>query len=304
MNTLFSRIRNLRNQARQSEDGFSLIEMIVVMILIGVIGTTVANILISTNQTAAEFNNPPSCQNLGETAELLCLIQDKASEVKGDNELIVLDRDMVLPELTNVPSTLVWQVGTVKNGPVCVVGYDLTDSTSIYTHDKPFVYDPTFGVNSSGIGCGKRNSDGTYSWANDPTIPKPVRVLQDNAPEPVKVVGPAGSINGTIDSMRTDQTIHVVIKKAYESTSAGTTHGEIMMDATYKCSNGYMNTQRLVAAVITADPKATWQGHLYTYGGVDGSGGPCNPTSVSLAVVSGEPWTLNNTETFSYPGAV
>lgn len=322
MSLLATRFATLRNQGRQSENGFTLIEMLVVILLLGIVGTVAATVLINATRTAADFNNPEDCFNQGDTAEVLCQIQMRATNVKGTNEthsvtgtmvmpfhktqeVVAFDRTVVQPYVSpNLPATLVWQVGTFQNGDVCVVGYDLSDPTSKFTHEKPFVYSPTFGVNSGGIGCGTWEA-GTFVWDNDPTVVKPARVFGSNAPEPVRVVDKNGNvINGIIDATREGQSIYVFVTKEFATLTNGATHGYITVDATYTCSNGFSKTERMQIDVMTEDPNATWRGNLFTYGGDDIEAPSCNPTDVSLTAVTDATWTVGETESFSFSGTV
>lgn len=321
--TRFSRFLELRKEARDSENGFTLIEIMVVIFLLGIVGTVASSVIINATQKAADFNNPEDCFNQGDTAEVLCQIQMRATNVKGLNQthsttgtmvmpfhktrdVVAFDRTVVQPYVSpELPESLVWQVGTVQNGDVCIVGYDLSDPTSKFTHDKPFVYYPTFGVNSGGIGCGTRNEDGTYVWANDPTIVQPARVFGSNAPEPVRVVDTKGNvINGIIDATREGQSIYVFVSKEFATLTNGATQGYITVDATYTCSNNYTRTERMQIDVMTEDPNATWRGNLFTYGGDDSGAPSCNPTDVSLTAVTDATWTVGNTETFFFSGTV
>lgn len=316
MKTLFTRIHAIRNQSRHNEQGFTLLELLVVIGLLGVVGSAAASLIINMTQTAADFNNPEDCFNQGRTAERLCQIQQIAISVKGTNEdrssegsvlmpfvktrdFVPLDRTAVLPHVgTEDPASLVWQVATMVGGDVCIVGYDLSDPTSKFTHANPFVYSTTYKTESQGVGCGTRNSNGTYTWANDPTVAKPVHVLTPNTPDPVRVVGTGTNvINGTIDAIREGQTVNVVITKSYEAV-AGQSHGPITFDVNYVCSNGYTKTERMVADIAT--PDSTWKGHLYTYGGAVNESLPCNPKTVALIAVTGVQWTLGNTENFTF----
>jgi prepilin-type N-terminal cleavage/methylation domain-containing protein len=302
MKTLFARLQELRNEGRQNEDGFTLIELLVTIMILGITGTAATSLIINMTQTAAEFNNPEDCFNQGMTAERLCQIQQIAIGVKGTNELTPLDRDMVLPNMAgrDDPASLIWQVGTTVGGDVCIVGYDLNDSTSKFTHAKPFVYATTYKAKARGIGCGTRNSNGTYTWADDPTIPKAVKVLAPNAPDPVRLVDPVNNVvNGNIDSMRDGQTLHFVMTKAYGAVTGGATLGYVTFDANYVCSNGYTKTERIQADMLTSGSNVSWKGHVYTYGDTTQEK-PCNPTSVSLTPVSGAKWTLGNTENFTF----
>lgn len=303
---LITKLRELHRNAGKAQDGFTLIEAIVVIaILIPVLIVTIGP-MVTASKAAAEMKVVGGCENQGETAKRLCQIQQDATTFKGTNELAVINRDTVASAInSSYPSTLVWQVGTIKGEGVCVVGYDLSDPTSKFTHDKPFVYAFGYGSKTMGLGCGNYNADGTYAWTNDPTIPKPVYVMPTNQPQPVRVVNSGSDVmNGTIDSFREGETITVVIDEAYASTTLGTERGYITFDANYVCSNGYTRTQSIQADLVRENPKASWKGHLYTYGGSGNDVGLCNPTSVSLLAVTDQRWTLGNTENFTFPGAV
>jgi prepilin-type N-terminal cleavage/methylation domain-containing protein len=323
LKTLFTRLRDIKTEGRHNENGFTLIEMLVVILLIGIVSSAVFPIMMQANHAVADANNPESCFNQGETAERLCQIHAIAVKAKGENEvhapgiivpfwktqdITAFDRNAVLPAMTTRtdPSSLVWQVGTTLNGDVCIVGYDLNDSTSKFTHDRPFIYATTYEVNSRGIGCGTKNADGTYTWANDPTVAKPVHTLEVSKLEPVRVVGTDGNvINGSIDAIREGQTIYVVVNKSYGAMTLGTEHGYITVDASYVCStNGYTKTERMQLDVTESGANASWQGNLHTYGGIESDAEACNPKSVSLFAVTGEQWTLGNTEKFTLAGAV
>jgi hypothetical protein len=242
-------------------------------------------------QTNADFLDQPTCTNQGKTAEKLCQLQQIAVGVKGTNEQMKLDYTMV--PSGDVSPTLVWQVASVK-GSVCIVGYDPSDSTSKFTHSKPFVYDSLSREKATGVGCGHYDEAGNYVWANDPTVPKPVYVQPVNAP--VKTFRAVQNQNqwmtGSIDSYVEGEKLSVFITK-----DSGFTPDNIVLDASYVCSNGYTQTNR-INAVSTGT--GIWKGHTVTYGAAGIDAPKCNPKSVSLTAVTGPQWTLSNTYNFTY----
>jgi prepilin-type N-terminal cleavage/methylation domain-containing protein len=293
MRKLIKNLRELKNRP-EIERGFTLIEALLVIFLIGVLGSVVTPIVIKTTQVNAAFLNQPSCINQGKTAEHLCQILAIAAKVKGTNELAKIDNASIPAKyLGDRPTTLVWQVASVK-GSVCIVGYDPADSTSTFTHDKPFVFDSVSGENATGVGCGRYNEAGNYIWANDPTIPKPAYVQPVNAP--IKTFRAVQNQNewmtGSIDSYVEGEKLSVFIKR-----DSGFTPDTIVFDASYVCSNGYTQTNR-IHAVSTGT--GTWKGHTVTYGAAGLDAPKCNPKSVSLTAITGSQWTLGNTYNFTY----
>lgn len=158
---------------RNTENGFTLVEMMFSMLLLSMLILMTSNIMITTANHAQALEEDITGQNQGPVMDRAQEIHEAAVNFQLDRPDAKLTKKALIAEgyveASTLPADFIWGVGVdprpASNGGACVAAYSISEQVGKYTKDLPAE------VSASGSGqglftsgCQHYAASGQWTW--------------------------------------------------------------------------------------------------------------------------------------------
>lgn len=149
---MFKKLKELRSR----EEGFSMVEILVSISLLGIVMVSVGNPLFTGSKMMTEAQDRDTTQRQEATAVELrhvwlaahkCIADYDSSSAnagpfRSGNYFQEITEEHIAPCMSalTVPTTLQYEIKRSGANNLCVVGYDTTRNTDRYTIEDPYIY--------------------------------------------------------------------------------------------------------------------------------------------------------------------